>query len=150
MVAPEQRSPGVAIPPPAPRPTRPSEPYIDQARLAEVREQTAVVSAMLTDIFRGDESAAAVASAARPASSVPGLDGAHAQLLEALFAPPGMERGAFERKARELRLLADGALEAINDWSFDKFDEPLLEDGEMIVVADHLRPRLQTFLETAQ
>jgi hypothetical protein len=47
-----------------------------------------------------------------------------------------------------MKLLAEGALERINDWSFDRFDEPLLEDGNEIVMAPHLRPRLAELRET--
>ena len=48
-----------------------------------------------------------------------------------------MTRSEFERRAKEMRLLPDGAIERINDWSFDRFDEPLIEDGDEVVVAPH-------------
>ncbi|MGT2504760.1 tellurite resistance TerB C-terminal domain-containing protein (plasmid) [Bradyrhizobium guangxiense] len=47
-----------------------------------------------------------------------------------------------------MRLLADGAIERINDWSFDRFEEPLLEDGDEIVMVPHLRERLAELRET--
>jgi hypothetical protein len=35
----------------------------------------------------------------------------------------------------------DDAIEKINDWSMDKFDEPLLEDGDDVVLSADLRTR---------
>jgi hypothetical protein len=41
------------------------------------------------------------------------------------------------------------AIERINDWAFERFDEALLEDGDEIVMAPHLRARLSELRETA-
>ena len=30
--------------------------------------------------------------------------------------------------------MPDGALEAINEWSYDKFDEELIEDGDPLII----------------
>lgn len=30
--------------------------------------------------------------------------------------------------------MPDGSLEAINEWAFEQFDEPLLDDGEVLTV----------------
>ena len=53
-----------------------------------------------------------------------------------------LERRTFEARAKELRLLADGAIEHINDWAFDRFDEPLIEDGDAVTLVSHLRDRV--------
>ena len=47
-----------------------------------------------------------------------------------------------------MKLLPDGAIETINDWSFDRFDEALLDDGEQVVMAANLRTRLAEKRET--
>ena len=44
--------------------------------------------------------------------------------------------------------LPGGALETINEWAFEIFDEALLEEDDDIYPASHLRDRL-TALETA-
>jgi hypothetical protein len=54
-----------------------------------------------------------------------------------------MDRRRFEETARGLRLLPDGAIETINDWGFERFDEPLIEDEDSILVVDHVRTELQ-------
>lgn len=46
--------------------------------------------------------------------------------------------------------MPDAVIETINDWSFDHFDEPLLEDGPQIVLVPHLRERLAKLRETSR
>jgi TerB-C domain len=48
-----------------------------------------------------------------------------------------------------MKLLPDGAIERINDWSFDRFDEALLDEGEEIAIVPHLLGRLAELRETA-
>jgi hypothetical protein len=45
-------------------------------------------------------------------------------------------------------LLPDGAIERINDWSFDRFDEALIEDGDEVTVAPHMRDRIAEIRES--
>jgi hypothetical protein len=44
----------------------------------------------------------------------------------------------FAELARKHGLFADGAIEAINEWSFECFEEALLDNGEPIEIARHL------------
>jgi hypothetical protein len=80
-------------------------------------------------------------------SAFDGLDAGHAELIKFLETKGEVARPEFESRAKALRLLPDGAIERINDWSFDRFDEPLLEDGENIVLSPHLRGRLAELRE---
>ena len=41
----------------------------------------------------------------------------------------------------------DGALEAINDWAFSRFDELLIEEGDPCIVPRHL---LEKLIETPE
>ena len=54
----------------------------------------------------------------------------------------GLDRGTFEARAKALKLLPDGAIETINDWGFDRFDEPVLEGDEDLTSPEHLRLQL--------
>ena len=54
-----------------------------------------------------------------------------------------MPRDAFDAAARAARLMPDGAIETINDWGFDRFDELVIEDGDLLVVPTHLLAQLQ-------
>lgn len=135
---------------PIPRkPTAAAEPVvrIDEARLQRLRQETSAVSALLAGIFVEEDppapSPAASVSAAPIGASFKGLDGAHGELLLAVAAAGSLGRVAFEERARTLRLLPEGAIETINEWGFDTFDEPILEGEDPIAVAEHLRAELQ-------
>lgn len=67
-----------------------------------------------------------------------GLDTVHAQFLTELFVRRSWPREEYVRLASSLNLLPDGAMEVINEWSFEKHDEPILEDGEPIEVYSDL------------
>jgi hypothetical protein len=113
---------------------------VDAARLERIRRETSQVSSLLATIFVDDtevRSDPAVANAAVEADRFAGLGRAHGELLALLLSAP-MERSEFEEAARARKLMPEGALETINDWSFDQFDEPAVEDEDMILVAAHL------------
>ena len=121
----------------------------DATRLARIREETSQVSALLTSIFIEDPVEAVPTRAATTfISRFEGLDARHADLLSAILTAGRLDRDAFEARARELKLLPGGALETINDWAFEIFDEALLEEDDDIFPASHLRDRLSA-META-
>lgn len=126
---------------------------IDARRLAQVQKETQAVSDLLTQIFVEDAETATNSSPANltadSVSAFEGLDDAHAELVEYLEIKVQITRQEFEERARSLKLLPDGAIEKINDWAFDRFDEPLLEDGEQVVMDVRLRSRLAELRETA-
>lgn len=112
---------------------------IDTARLERVRHETSRVSALLATIFTEEEAETPVPAAAPPVSVVTafeGLDGPHSALLERLVAGP-LARNSFEALASELRLMPEGALETINEWGFDRYGGPVIEeDGDVFVLPD--------------
>ncbi|MFG3594363.1 TerB N-terminal domain-containing protein [Bradyrhizobium sp. RDI18] len=120
----------------------------DAARLARTRQETDAVSALLSGIFEEEAPPPPPAMADQPAT-LKGLDGPHTELLELLELRGAMSRSEFDRHAREMRLLPDGAIERINDWSFDRFDEALIEEGDEVAVAPHLRDRIAEIRESA-
>lgn len=115
---------------------------LDTARLARLREETSQVSSLLTSIFSEEEAVPAPVVVVPERSRFGGLEALHAELLGEVLAQGRLDRDSFEAAARRRRLLPDGALETINDWAFDRFDEPVLEDDEDIIAAAHLRARL--------
>jgi tellurite resistance protein len=124
---------------------------IDAGRLARTQRETEAVSELLANIF--EEDVAQVSITPSPVSSAgtiafDGLDKPHAELVELIELKGTISRSEFDQRAREMKLLSDGALERINDWSFDHFEEPLLEDGDDIVMVPHLRGRLAELRET--
>lgn len=148
----EKRVAGIPIPKEKEaRPQAPSSVQIDPARLARVQKETETVSALLAQIFveeSGPVQTAPVAATDGPQEpTFEGLDHEHAELVEFLEIKGEISRREFDERARALKLLPDGAIERINDWSFDRFDEALLDDGEQVVMAANLRIRLAEMRE---
>ena len=149
----ERRQAGIPIPKEAPasKPDAVVRIRIDAERLARAQRETAEVSELLANIFEEETAPAPVetpvASVAN-ASAFEGLDRSHTELVELIELKGAVPKLEFEERARAMKLLAEGALERINDWSFDRFDEALLEDGDEIVMAPHLRARLSELRET--
>lgn len=126
--------------PPDPRREMPPEKrqeglQLDQARIAAVMKDTAGVASFLDQIFGDDEPDepedephAATVEERR----FEGLDAAHARLVGRLLDAPHWTGEAFAALAEEGGLMPAGALETINEWAYDRFDEALLEEDEGI------------------
>jgi hypothetical protein len=147
-ISPEKRIAGIPI-------LHPKDPaiVINPAKLAQVRENTDAVSKILRQIFSDSDNSneqqkPIVVNGTTPKSPLEGLDIAHAELVESIELRGEIARKEFEDRAKSLKLLPDGAFETINEWSFDHFNEPLLEDGERISIPPHLRDRITELRET--
>lgn len=117
---------------------------VDPERLRKLRQETQEVSRLLSDIFIEDSVDEPPKTAAVEASAYAGLDQAHAALLEAIDEADGeLSRSAYDEVARRLGLLPDGAIETLNDWAFDRFDELLIETDVEIMIVPHLRANLR-------
>lgn len=129
----------------SPIPSEPAASIIsfDPARLQRVLQETSAVSTLLAGIFTEAPEAPTPAPTPSRPSRFEGLDAAHGELLAVVSDTGACPWSAFSTRARELKLLPEGALETINEWAFDRFDEPLLEGGDMVVAAAHLRAQLQ-------
>jgi len=116
----------------------------DPARLARLRLETAEVSSLLAGIFAEEEVPVVppLVVATTTSARFEGLDVAHADLLGAVIDGGGLDRGTFDARAKALKLLPDGAIETINDWAFDRFDEPILEGDDDLTSPVHLRTQL--------
>ena len=152
MLVPEEAAPGVKIPKKTANVPEVGI-RIDSARLQRLRQETSEVSALLAEIFVEEEPPSAPPKPTTPAANTKaafqGLDGLHADLLLAVLAAGGLDRATFEDRARELRLLPDGAIETINEWGFDTFNDPILEGDDPISVAEHLRAELEKLEKAA-
>lgn len=146
VVATEERRPGLSIPQ---EDSADNQIIVDEARLARIRSETQAVSIILAEIFDeevGDEGQypeGGLAAVTSPAGGVieasfPGLDAPHGSLLDVLLREGRMHRESFEETAQAVRLLPEGAIETINDWSFERFGEALIEDDQVIILAEHL------------
>jgi len=59
-----------------------------------------------------------------------GLDPRHAAFLRELLSRPHWDEAEFSALADQFRLMQAGALETLNEWSFDRFDDVLIEEYE--------------------
>lgn len=149
--------PAVHAAPAAVVPT-PASGGVDAGRLAAIRAETDAVSSVLAGVFADPDSEQeadgdrAPSPSPEPEAAVPpggldGLDARHGRLLRELASRATWPRADFERLARESGLMPGAAMEELNAWAFDRFDEPLVEDGDPIHLALHLV--LETLPEAA-
>jgi tellurite resistance protein len=107
-----------------------------QAKLA----QSAEVSALLGDIFAEEEEQEQQAQEVRakapivPPAPVSWSSSPHGMLLARLVERPVWTREEFDTVAAELRLLPDGAIDALNEAAFDRAGGPVLEGDDPIHV----------------
>lgn len=130
----------------------PSEPVsssvaIDAARLARIQGETSRVSALLATIFVEEEQEASASAVAAPrptpraTNGFDGLDGLHSELLTRLLSGP-LDRDAFDGAAAALRLMPEGAIETINEWGFDRFGEPVLDDDDIVRISPEIMDQI--------
>lgn len=120
---------------------------LDAARIAAIRNDTERVSSVLGEIFSTEEDVSDdVAAAHGLPSSMAGLDPKHAMLVEQIIQREHWTDEEFDEIAGKQGLMSSGALEVVNEWAFDKFDEALLEeyDGYDVSpdIADTLRAEM--------
>jgi tellurite resistance protein len=98
-------------------------------RRAAIRAETEAAAAILADVFdvREPEEAAS-------GNQVEVLEPRLAKLLQALLERESWPRAEFERLARELSLIPGAALENLNSWAFERYDDLLVEDSDPIIV----------------
>ncbi|WP_284055284.1 TerB N-terminal domain-containing protein [Stakelama marina] len=120
---------------------------LDAARIAAIRDDTERVSSVLGEIFSADEDVSyeVIAAHALP-SSMAGLDPKHAMLVEQIIQREHWADDEFDEIVGKKGLMPSGALEVVNEWAFDKFDEALLDeyDGYDVSpdIADTLRAEM--------
>lgn len=110
---------------------------LDESILAIHESETKDVQSMLGAIFMEDEPAGESNEIATETIAVEesGIDKQHYSLFESLIRKDKWTREEVEALCRDSGLMVSGALETINDWSFDKVDAAVLEeDGDAIYV----------------
>ena len=117
-----------AIPaPPSEKPTRAVT--LDLDKVANVMADTARVSEVLGDVFAGDEKQVEPEPEELGRDDgLDGLDGPHAAIVLELIARPKWTETDAASIATDHNLMLSGALETINEWAFDRFEEALIEE----------------------
>lgn len=111
---------------------------LDESILAIHESETKDVQSMLGAIFVEDQPFSESDDSATDstlAEEETGIDKPHYALFESLIRKDKWTREEVEALCRDSDLMISGALETINDWSFDKVDAAVLEeDGDAIYV----------------
>ena len=125
-----QSSPGFVIPSP---PDSSADFTLDSKRVASVMANTERVSSILGEIFAEeapDEKSNSETLQDENDSRYRGLDERHAAFLTELISRSHWEKNEFELLASQFKLMHSGALETINDWSFENYNDVLIEEYE--------------------
>ena len=132
VIPPAEGQPGFAIPP---RPDPENQLSLDADRVAAVMTNTARVSALLSEIFQDEEREEEPAEELGQAENeFGGLDEKHAAFLGELISRLHWGEEEYRKLARQFRLLPDGAMETVNEWSHERFGDLLIveDDGYMM------------------
>ena len=139
------REQGFAIPP---RPDDSSTVNLDAERIASVMANTERVSSILGAIFQEDEPEEEMAEATENTDhGFAGLDARHSAFLGELLAQPHWERDEYKTLARQFQLMPAGAVETLNEWSLDHFDDLLLEEGQGFSVNQDIKAEIMVTAE---
>jgi tellurite resistance protein len=115
---------------------------LDESILAIHESETEDVQSMLGAIFVEEEPAGESDDSATDSTAVEeetGIDKQHYALFESLIRKDKWTREEVEALCRDSGLMVSGALETINDWSFDKVDAAVFEeDGDAIYVEQEI------------
>lgn len=111
---------------------------LDESILAIHESETKDVQSMLGAIFVEDKPTGESDDSTTDSTTIEketGIDKQHYALFESLIRKDRWTREEVEVLCRDSGLMVSGALESINDWSFDKVDASVLEeDGDTIYV----------------
>ncbi|MCW2941273.1 MAG: hypothetical protein JWN00_4258, partial [Actinomycetia bacterium] len=120
-------SPGYAIP------AEEGRVKLDRSVLAARLTEAAEVAALLGSVFAEPNEAPSppVPPTAQP---VAGLDGAHSALLRALAERDTISRAEWSELTSQSRLMPDGALDRLNEASYEVTGEPLAEGDDPIEI----------------
>ncbi|WP_372023099.1 TerB N-terminal domain-containing protein (plasmid) [Tistrella mobilis] len=115
---------------------------LDMSRIERIRHDTAQVSALLSGIFVDETQAAAppepelapTEDEGTDRDAFDGLDQRHEALLRQIAAHGEIPRETFRELCSSAGLMPDGTIETLNEWAFDRFDAPIVEDGDPLVI----------------
>ncbi|WP_273070937.1 TerB N-terminal domain-containing protein [Thioclava marina] len=104
-----------------------SGPKLDASRIAAIRSDTERVSSVLGQIFDVEEEESG-ASTPDYQSQVAGLDPKHGALVLEVLTREHWSETEFEKICASHGLMVSGALEVVNEWAFETYDEALLDE----------------------
>jgi uncharacterized tellurite resistance protein B-like protein len=127
---------GFSIPKPTLEPKISSGFSLNEELIRIREEETRQVKGVLEGIFSDEEEdlSAAPEAVALTSSPLATLDKAHRDLFHHLQKQETWERTALHEVCKELGLMVGGAMEELNEWSYEHVNAPLIDDGEPVYV----------------
>ena len=118
---------------------------LDAGRVATLVADTARVSSVLGEIF-GDitDTEEEDPEESRDGDIFPGLDAQHAAFLTELLTRPHWGDTEFAALTRQFQLMQEGALETVNEWSFEHHDDLLIEAYEGYAINSDIAAALRS------
>ena len=119
--------------------------HLDTDRIASVMADTVRVSHVLDQVFSDEEDTLeeiAQEDEVVNTDQFADLDAAHLAVATVLITRKQWTEEEFSKLADEHQLLADGAVEVINEWSYEKFDDALIEFYEEFEVNGEIAHKL--------
>lgn len=123
---------------------------LDAARIAALQEDSEKVSALLSGIFKEEQALepASVAETEPEEAAIEtrllGLDDTHTAFVRVLLSRPQWSREELLDVASDLDLMLDGALEQVNEASFEYLDVALTEYDDPIKVNREALEKIET------
>lgn len=124
---------------------------LDPTRIAALQKDTEAVSALLSGIFKEENSPEPVfvePESEGGAETTPprllGLDEAHGAFARLLLSRPEWTKDELGDAAADLDLMLDGAIETLNEAAFDLHDVPFTEGEDVVTVNPELLEKLET------
>jgi hypothetical protein len=121
---------------------------VDSARLAALRRETDQVGALLSEVFVEEEPPSSsqvetINAESAPSKSfndglLPGLDSKHQRFLTELMRKASWTREELRAIAVQSQIMLDGALERINEASFNLVGEPITEGDDPVYVQQNI------------
>ena len=104
---------------------------LNAERITSLMVDTARVSSVLGEIFEDEEADEEVEDSVESTNGLfPGLDAKLGAFLDELLTRPQWDETDFGNLAGQFRLMQDGALESLNEWSYERFGDALIEEYE--------------------
>ena len=101
---------------------------LDFEKINKIRSETEQVSEVLGGIFN-EQQAVSSSEKSNLVGSL-GLDNKHEILVRNLLDKSNWTESEFEKLVKQQGLFTAGALESINEWAFDRFEAPLIDDHD--------------------
>jgi len=122
----------------------PDKPVIlDEEHIASLKSETKQVFALLGEIFVDKDTTKVIQQDQEESPEIfEGLDQAHSALLTKLLSKDHIDESDFIGLTVQLKLMKEGALETLNEWSFDHYGDLLIDDHQGFEVNPEIKNML--------